>query len=208
VLLTDTKRYTEVDQNEKTSFSKVGESRACDYVLTFSDRQELHRLHAKFERTLQALDATVELTQCLQTLRSRVFIAQTEHSRQLQVLSAQTRFHRQKTLLFIRRLKGTAKLVCDLLLYFNSAKFSLLRQLSKILDFRSHEALTSISKAMEKNMIELRSISFSAQQDQSLLRQLALQAQKDSRTVRALALIATMSLPATLLAVCTSIVIS
>jgi hypothetical protein len=54
---------------------------------------------------------------------------------------------------------------------------------------------------MQDNLSVLRSISFQAQKDQNLVGQLAVQGQKDSKSLRALTLIATMYLPATLLAV-------
>jgi len=58
---------------------------------------------------------------------------------------------------------------------------------------------------MQDNLTVLRSISHMAQQEQSLLGQLALQGKKESKSVKALTLIATMYLPASLLAVCISI---
>jgi len=168
--------------DEKACFARVGKSTKVDYPLEFEDRQKVHRSYGKFQRTLLALDSRLELLECYSSFACKISETQAELSLPVDMLIVQTRTYRRRMISFINRLRSTAEV------------------LSKILEFRSQEALAATTRAMRDNIDMLRHISAQTQQDQHLLGMLARQAHQESKSVRALTVIATMYLPASLLA--------
>jgi Mg2+ and Co2+ transporter CorA len=73
--------------------------------------------------------------------------------------------------------------------------------LSKILEFRHDEIILKTSTAMQYNLNMLKRITFENVEENRNLSQIATQSQKDSQTLKALTMIATMYLPASLIAV-------
>ena len=78
---------------------------------------------------------------------------------------------------------------------------TLLLQLSKIVEFRNDQVLRDTNRAMQATLDVLQNIAFQNQRENETLAKLALNGQSDSKTLKALTLIATMYLPASLIAV-------
>jgi Mg2+ and Co2+ transporter CorA len=74
--------------------------------------------------------------------------------------------------------------------------------MTKILELRDMESLRETNRAMQLNLIVLQTIATQSQGETEILSRVARQTQKDSITLKVLTLIATIYLPATLLAVC------
>jgi hypothetical protein len=76
-----------------------------------------------------------------------------------------------------------------------------LLQLSDIVEFRNGEILWKTSHAIHENLAIVRQIAFQSDQRSETLATLAVQCQRDSKRLKALTQVATMYLPATLIAV-------
>jgi hypothetical protein len=75
------------------------------------------------------------------------------------------------------------------------------RQLSKILEFRNDKTLRESNQVMQTTLSVLQHLFSESRDENKLLLELAQQGQRDSRTLKAFGSVATMYLPASLIAV-------
>lgn len=78
-------------------------------------------------------------------------------------------------------------------------------QLMGILSFRGNETLQEVNHDIRGSLETLRSITLSNQKESETLTDLARQDQRDSKMLKLLSFIVVMYVPATLVAVCTSV---
>ena len=182
----------------------VGRKRRHDFSVAFSDKQKLHLLRQKF------FTATIVLQSCLNVAGGIV-----RHCRRLDALKivaksnqffatintyvTRLKTYQQKIRIMIQISDGTADLVSYAIKSISG--LTLHFELSKILECRSEELLQDTNEAMKQSLDSLRSIAWQSQQESKILASLAIQGRKDSQTLKALTTIATMYLPASLVAV-------
>jgi hypothetical protein len=101
-------------QDEKPSFSSIGQAAVYDYHISFSDVQRLHLLSKKFGRTLMALESIIDIAAGYESLCQGLFPAGTQPQPTLKMLSIQTQAHKRKVISCMHGLQGTAELVHSL----------------------------------------------------------------------------------------------
>ncbi|KAI9739968.1 MAG: hypothetical protein M1818_005024 [Claussenomyces sp. TS43310] len=176
------------DLDEKACFSRVGKQCHHDYSVTFSDYQRLHLLRQKLLKASADLatcrDIAVGLETRYKDLKDRGMTSSRSStcSHSLAVYMNKIVHHQRAISSSLQRLKGTAAL------------------LNKILEFRDIETLRETNRAMQLNLATLQHIAVQTQRENETLSRIAKQNRKDSMKLKALTLIATVYLPATLLA--------
>ncbi|KIW23674.1 uncharacterized protein PV07_11854 [Cladophialophora immunda] len=172
------KELTELD--DKACFSRVGIDNPNDYPVAFADKQKLQRLRKKLLRTLSVLDSNISVIRSLksQYQRGHGGPATEEWDLILEELDSHLAHcdrHRRNFATLMEETHG----IDDLL--------------SKILSFRNDRVHLRNSQAMQDTLDALNEISAQSAE-------VAQQSKRDSRVLKWLTLIATMYLPASLLA--------
>ncbi|PQE23801.1 Mg2+ transporter -like Zinc transport protein [Rutstroemia sp. NJR-2017a BBW] len=171
---------THANTDEKANYSTIDQTRKFDYKITFSDTQKLHRLRTELSRNRTALKSFFEIASKFK--------------------------QRYSTLRKQRIIPGSIEVEADLeahidglRVYINTAS-SLLqkceavdRLLTTILRLRNQAAIL-------RNEQTLQEIARQSQSENAAMARLAQQSAQDSRFLKALTVLATLYLPASLLA--------
>jgi hypothetical protein len=127
---------------------------------------------------------------------------------EIEVYISQLKGHCRTIKSIIQQSTGTWHLVrlsfLKLLILHTETNDSRALQLLKIQEFRSEQALRENNDAIRNSLGYLQSTSSDSRTENMLLVRLAAQSQRDSQTLKAFTLVATMYLPATLIAVSSS----
>ncbi|KAL8661436.1 MAG: hypothetical protein Q9202_005618 [Teloschistes flavicans] len=178
----------EVDSlDKKACFSRVGRPHEHDYVVSFDDSQRVQNVRERLLRTLNVLDAQLEVTEgCMAYCRASSGgihnFDEADLLLELGAHSAQLRTHRRNVDAILDRSQGTVEL------------------LFKILEYRNEENLTKSSAALHKDIEMLRDIAFHSKRENETLVKLAEQSKKDGGALKALAVLGTLYLPPTFIA--------
>ncbi|KAJ6258545.1 hypothetical protein Dda_6589 [Drechslerella dactyloides] len=155
--------WTEVDKlDDKACLSEMSFEKKNDYIVTFNDCQRLQRLRRRLLRALSALESNSALADGIATRFPDVCNIRIANYK------AELDRHRKNLLLIIEHLKGTSKLL------FN------------ILSTRNDKVVLDGTQAMQESL--------------GVMGRIAEQGRADSTTLKLLSMIATIYLPASLVA--------
>ncbi|CZR67836.1 uncharacterized protein PAC_17735 [Phialocephala subalpina] len=164
----------------KARLCSVGKRCNVDYSITFADCQRMHSLRKKLLRAQAALNSNIKIARgcelrCKYLQRLCQVPPPTAALADLQAHTADLRTYNEAIALLVKDIDSSAIL------------------LGRILDFRNHEAMYEQEQA-------LRHIALASKIENENMAKLTRQAAQDSKFIKALTMLATMYLPATLIA--------
>ncbi|KAF2809123.1 uncharacterized protein BDZ99DRAFT_571941 [Mytilinidion resinicola] len=173
--------------NFKACFSSVERHKPHDFSVAFKDIQKLQLIRQKLLRVSNILHSLSEIARRLQGYCQHLQSTtgeqmRTGHSQDFEICKSRIEVYSRRV---------------EMALTFSTEIESLL---SKILDFRHDEVLLKTSTAMQANLDVLKRIAFVNGEENRNLSKISTQNRADSHTLKALTTIATMYLPASLIA--------
>ncbi|KAF2810676.1 uncharacterized protein BDZ99DRAFT_286872 [Mytilinidion resinicola] len=173
--------------NYKACFSTLETAKEHDFSVTFSDLQQVQHFKQRLRRTSGMLQSYASIIGSFGKHTREHRSPRSEHCErsvclESDIFGSQIEVYSRRLDMALTYGKGTHKL------------------LSKILQFRHDEVLVRTATTMEANLDVLKRISFINGEESRNLSQISKQGQKDSETVKSLTTIATMYLPASLVA--------
>ncbi|KIW13610.1 hypothetical protein PV08_08800 [Exophiala spinifera] len=173
--------------DEKVSFSSEPKCRRYDYEVCFADCQTLHLFRSKLLRASLVIDDNLQLASNFASLTSECGSGMTdtqerELSNNIRAYTSEMAIHKRNIAFLLDESTNTASL------------------LSKLLEARMSTSLRVINQTMESNLSLIRNTSTNTLQENLTIATIAKQGTKGSRKIHALTLIATLYLPATLVA--------
>ncbi|KAL2839735.1 hypothetical protein BJY01DRAFT_250335 [Aspergillus pseudoustus] len=174
------------DQNDKACHSSIDSMKTQGLTLSYADLQDLHMLQAKFQSTASALTSCIDICKgCHKhvgihaaapdpNLRSILHLFDTYEADVVRHLSQ------------VRKLEARLKCTLELL--------------TKLLMFRNEELLHTSNQASCKTLNALLDLTTQGKQQQETLNSLLWRGYADSAMLKALSIVATVCLPASLVA--------
>ena len=194
-------------KDEKACFSRVGKKKQFDFEVTFADRQQVHRLQEKMRQCRSVLDSCIDVaSKCGAHCDGLSAVPKNDHkiypTFEMYILFIGRQ--RQITADMLSRSTGTAELVRRPLARLqNLADDGFCRiKLSGILNFRNDESVKDAQPAIQASLSTLQTIATQNLRENETLSRVAQQGQLDSKFLKVLTAIATIYLPASLIAVC------
>ncbi|TKA72827.1 hypothetical protein B0A55_06036, partial [Friedmanniomyces simplex] len=178
-----------LEQDNKASYSSIDKLRDHGFTVTYHDLQELHMLQAKIDRASVAIDACVQIGRsCSQHFEGAAECPTASRMPcqscldVLGVYVSDMARHSQTLRRLDRRLKGVLDLI------------------SKVLMFRNEVLLQNFNRHSGDTLDALLAINQQSRVHQATLTQLFATAQADSVLLKILSIVATVYLPASLIA--------
>ncbi|KAF1990668.1 hypothetical protein K402DRAFT_201327 [Aulographum hederae CBS 113979] len=187
--------------DRKACFSSVHTMASEDFTVSFTDCQNLQVLQQKIHKAITVLDCNFDivrgcLAHCQRLIDSNLTSIGKQALAELETCYKQLEVHRREINRIHECSQGTARL------------------LAQILDFRDRQALCSVNahikdqleilkgthKTVEVNLDTLQRIAFQIHQENTKLGEIALKSQKDSSVLKGFGMVATIFLPASLIA--------
>jgi hypothetical protein len=188
----------------------VGDKLSSDYKILFTDSQKLHRLRKSLAKLIGILASYRRIaSRCSKLDRSmKPFVDENpccDIAKGLAIFMEELSLYNGAVAYLSKRASSTAELVSSRTFfqcYKKLRKYSYLTlQLSGILATRSEVILLERIQEMQGSLHALENLSFQAQVENKRLLGLADQGHKDSKIIKTLTQVATMYLPASLIAV-------
>jgi len=192
--------------------SKIGSVSAHSYSITLSDMQTLQKLRHKILKTSLVLSACLGVaTKMIEHCHTLEKSGHQDERIELSInaYAADIEVHQQTVRMIVETLQGTFDMV-RAMNYLLKRQLNLIEeltrliQLSKIIEFCNIESLRSIGEASEKHMAFLNSLTLQIRNENCASATLAVHTHRDAKAMKALTTVATIFLPASIIAVCFS----
>ncbi|KAL8697682.1 MAG: hypothetical protein Q9224_002191 [Gallowayella concinna] len=181
------RQEADLDQDEKACFCRVERPRRHDYQIGFSNLQKLQLVRRRLWKAVSSLESNLEVTEgCTKfyqdILTGSMGFCDDSYAGSVAHFASRFRGHHRRIHCLLNSIDSTSDL------------------LSKALGFRHNQTLIAASGALQSSVEKLMTITAETNHESANLTAIARHGQKDSTSLKALSRIATLYLPATLIA--------